>query len=745
MNGTGMWWRISLAVSAVLFSGFALAQQQMEGVRGADAVQKIFGVDAETMAQAIATARESDSILSTVAGVVNFAALLAAVGVILLTFINAILQTGEHGKAGGRYSMVWVPLRSAIAMGFLVPLSLTGYSLVQAMVLWLGMQGSGLGDDAWVRSNGYLSERMSLSGAMPPRFSANVASKLYKMEACAAAIERSALGDGGAATASPFGVERPDAFVETVVDSNNSWVPFAAPNVRTIAYTLRYSGTGDLGQVDSVCGAVRLTREVPLGVDPMVLTEQDVARVSMQNQARSLIDLQGDVRRLVDARMNGEVSAEQVRAELVRLEGVYLDRMRRATQIANSVKFAAEATLRQAQMETAEANGWLVAGAYYMTFAAFDAKMNQQINAEPIFDTARTSELAPSVLQDVAPQLAAADQILPRTQDAAATYVHPNREGDGMQLLEGAGALAAQGGGGIASAAVQQALDVVNRQMATVARDGYVWITESALEDGTGLVPRIVQWGHMLLLIAFAAFSAVVGASVVLSAATGMGGLVVMGIGMSFVVPLFLIGATMAYIIPAIPLLIWIAGVAGWLMMLVQAVVAAPLWAAAHASPEGEGFAGQRAMDGYMLLLGLLARPVLMIAGLLAGMLLLEFLGGFVLKAFHLFSGASAAPGAAAPGLVGMIVWIFLTAAILVVLTRWSFSLVHYVPDSVLRFIGARTEAFGETNMAEQARTMAVAAWMATQRAVGGATGRLGSGRAKTAAAVGGVSASKGT
>lgn len=743
MKWNRKWGIAALSFAALLGSGVALAQQQMEGVRGGDAVQGIFGVDAETLASAIETARNSDSILAPIAGVVNMAALLAAVLLVLMTFISALMQTGEHGKVGGRYSMVWVPLRVAIAAGMLTPLSLGGYSVIQAMVLWVGMQGSGFADQAWTRSNNYLSERMELAPAVPPRFSANVASKLYELEACAAAVRKSAEGDGSGAAASSFGVSTPAEFTESVEDSSGI-LPWSGEGTRTTKWVLKYSGEGDLASAVPLCGAITLQREMPLGIEPSSVLQREAAELTLREQGRAIVYVQNRVRELVAARTEGGLSAEQVRSELVSLEGEYLVRMRRSTLLANQAKNAAEVLLRQAQMSTAEANGWLVAGAYYMTFAAFDARMNESINAEPLFDEPAPGQLPPAVAQDVVPHIVAARQIIPRNEDAAATYVHPDVEGDTAAIAMWSAP--SMTGALMSGPSMTDAFDALGRRMAATAREGYDWIMQSALDDGSGLIPRVVRWGHILLVVCAGLLAVVVAASVVASAFSGVGGFALLSAGFSALVPIFVVGATMAYIVPALPLLIWIAGVAGWLMMLVQAVVAAPLWAAAHAAPDGEGFAGQRAMDGYMLLVSLVARPVLMIAGFVAGMLVLDFMGGFVLKAFHIFSGASAGPGVTAPGIVGMVVWIFLTGAILAVLARWSFSLIHLVPDSVLRFIGARMESFGESNMGEQARTMAIAAWVATQRGVGQvsggakkAVGAMGSGGSS-----GGVSASGG-
>jgi conjugal transfer/type IV secretion protein DotA/TraY len=76
-------------------------------------------------------------------------------------------------------------------------------------------------------------------------------------------------------------------------------------------------------------------------------------------------------------------------------------------------------------------------------------------------------------------------------------------------------------------------------------------------------------------------------------------------------VALFTCGLTLAYYVPAIPFIVWIAGVIGWLLLVVELVVAAPFWIVAHAQPSGEGFAGDMGGQGYKLLLGILAMPFL--------------------------------------------------------------------------------------------------------------------------------------
>jgi conjugal transfer/type IV secretion protein DotA/TraY len=165
------------------------------------------------------------------------------------------------------------------------------------------------------------------------------------------------------------------------------------------------------------------------------------------------------------------------------------------------------------------------------------------------------------------------------------------------------------------------------------------------------------------------------------------------------------------------PYFMWLAGVAGWLLMLVQTVVAAPLWAASHVMPEGEGFAGHRAMNGYMMLIALLARPLLMVVGLVAAMLVVKVVGGVIVTTFGWFT-SSVSLGASGANPIHLLAWIFLFVGIFIVLARWSFSLIHLVPDTVLRFIGAATESFGETNIAEQAKNTAHSAYRVVSDAV---------------------------
>lgn len=731
-------WGMVAVASAVAASVSSVAWAA-PGVRGRDAIEAIFGVDAETLASAIRTAGESNSILATVAGVVNLAALLAAVVIILLTFVSAVLQQGEHGKVGGRFSAVWVPLRAVFAGVMLMPLSLGGYSVVQAGVLWLGMQGSGFADDAWARSNQYLSQNLQLSRAVPPRDTSDIVAKLYAMEMCAAAVEAASAGDGSGMSTGSFGVDVPDAF--TTIEAETSWAPWRADRARQ--HVLQYNGSGDLSTVSNLCGAVTV-REVPVvGSTPEANFQRELeASIAGFSQAE-VIAVRNAVRAVVAGRLSGELDGDAVRVGLLDASIRHARLRERRTLFVNASSRDLELILRDQQQRRASEQGWMLAGSYYMTFAAFDGAMSQRVFREPEIEMPRLDQLPASIAADVDPWVSSAFAMAPRPASTGARDgASSGAPGAGISrsMLAGAAGLP-----GAIAADLMNGKDEIERAMNDAAVASFRGFTTVAIGQDGMVMPRLIKHGHSLLNFAGWVLAAMAGVGLIAGLASG--GLAIPLLLMKaipLIVVLVAAGAGLAYLLPALPFLIWVAGVAGWLLMLTQAVVAAPLWAAAHTAPDGEGFAGRHAMNGYMLLVSLVARPILMLAGLLAGMLIFDFMARFLLMGFDTLITSEAADVPRA-GFVGMVVWVLLFSTMLLVLARWSFSLIELIPNAVLRFIGAASEALGETGMAEQARTMALAAWATTRGmggrvgdAVGGVARQLGErGRAKNNGVVG--------
>ena len=166
------------------------------------------------------------------------------------------------------------------------------------------------------------------------------------------------------------------------------------------------------------------------------------------------------------------------------------------------------------------------------------------------------------------------------------------------------------------------------------------------------------------------------------------------------------IAIMLAFYLPATPMILWIMGVAGWFILLIEAVIAAPIWAASHAMPEGNGFVGQRAMAGYMVMLSLFLRPSLMIFGFFSSMVLMIVMGKVVSLLF--LPAMSSMNGGHIAGIVTFFAMLAIFTAIIIQIAHREYGLIHEIPDKVLRYLGGGAENLGEASNEQQSRSIFV-------------------------------------
>lgn len=83
-----------------------------------------------------------------------------------------------------------------------------------------------------------------------------------------------------------------------------------------------------------------------------------------------------------------------------------------------------------------------------------------------------------------------------------------------------------------------------------------------------------------------------------------------------------LVGFILFYVLPFMPFIYFFFAVGGWVKSIFEAMVGVPLWALAHLRIDGEGLPGQAAAGGYFLLVEIFLRPILIIFGLLAAIVI---------------------------------------------------------------------------------------------------------------------------
>ncbi len=185
---------------------------------------------------------------------------------------------------------------------------------------------------------------------------------------------------------------------------------------------------------------------------------------------------------------------------------------------------------------------------------------------------------------------------------------------------------------------------------------------------------------------------------------------------------LFTAGFMLNFYVPLYPYLLFMFGAMGWLLTVVEAMVAAPMVAFGMTHPEGHDFMG-RAEQALMLALSVFIRPTLMVIGYMAGILLsyvaFDFvnsvIGRVFLSAFsHDPSAQNTTNGFASLDAVYMVVigsptgtengqyshsdltdfmliplLMVAYGMIMIEIVNQCFSAIHLIPDMVLRWIGA--------------------------------------------------------
>ncbi|MGK9452992.1 DotA/TraY family protein [Acidithiobacillus caldus] len=181
-------------------------------------------------------------------------------------------------------------------------------------------------------------------------------------------------------------------------------------------------------------------------------------------------------------------------------------------------------------------------------------------------------------------------------------------------------------------------------------------------------------------------------------------------------------GAIIAYVLPAIPGVIMTIAVIGWVFAVMELLVAAPLWAAAHAYAEGEGFAPQQAQYGYGAAIGIVMRPVLLTFGFIIMFFLIFIVGHFVGGAISIYLRGMAGKDL---GVVGAIAVLAIILGTLWGSIKFLMGLITNLADQVPQWIGGRGQNLGEKENAiqsvqaggEKAKTLAAGSFLAVKNA----------------------------
>jgi conjugal transfer/type IV secretion protein DotA/TraY len=184
------------------------------------------------------------------------------------------------------------------------------------------------------------------------------------------------------------------------------------------------------------------------------------------------------------------------------------------------------------------------------------------------------------------------------------------------------------------------------------------------------------------------------------------------------------VGFTLAYIIPFLPIITWVMMLTGYLITVVEAVIAAPLAIILMVTPEGEGIAGTRLERAMQLLAMAILKPSLMIIGLITA-ITMSSVAFSILNEFFFIAAEHVLKGSVFDFAAIMI--IYMSAALN--LCKMLIGIMHRLPDQILEWFSNGTgRSFGENESANAIESSMGDAKGGLGRGVGSMGGTMGHG-----------------
>lgn len=620
---------------------------------------------------------ETDDALGSMMSVFGGAVMFLGMIFIAYTTVKGTVDSAQDGEVLGRkMSDIWIPLRTAAGGALLLPLG-HGYSLIQILVLWLAIQGVGIGDAIWSQAVDQIGKDGMLSRPLIPD-SRPLAANILKFEVCAAAMNKQFEASGRSTriqtVASPRKVVNTG---EIDVDLTDAIPVYGGINMvqkyNRASYTVidyKWKANDNSYINPDVCGALtwKQSWEASEGNSNTKVIKEPI----LAAHAKAIQQMIQDIR----------PTAQQIVAGQKPAPGV-IDAA--ANTYENALRAAAKTAVMQTSdraaadfLKAAKDGGWLFAGSWYNHIVKMNDVMQSTLNglpaAEPI---AILDKETKETLQTYSDVILTADEYAKNRVDSvrntyyAETNVREPRDGEG-------------------------AWEYVKKMLSSPFMGAINQMTQSIAGSNLNHMSQMKSFGDVIVMAGEALLTGMAGlsgaanslaAKVTVGSVFDVGGLIqfISGLVTTLVLLLFFFGVTLSTYVPLIPAITWTTSVVNWFVLVLESVIAAPLFAVAHIHPDGDDAVG-RAGQGYMMILSLVMRPALMLFGLVGGMLLTQPIVGYINAAF--MSVVSGIQADSMTGIVSFLAYIAIYVTAMTTVVHIVFSLVHWVPDNILRWIG---------------------------------------------------------
>lgn len=613
----------------------------------------------------------------------TFNSIILSLGGILAayTILAGTLGTAHDGEMlGKKFSSVWIPIRYSLGTALVLPVIPGGYCVMQQIVMWLVLQGVGLADIVWTSYVG--APIGSLTAKMNNSNKQNVL-KFAEHVALASGCTYAAASiyNAGSSTVStllqPINAA-PNFTMKHDVENGKYYFGNQATIANIIMNNKKQCGEITLpGAVDKdiakfygtvgnkvgasapsggKLGAINIAFATP-STEPIYLAHTKAADAVIQ--------------KINTAAQNAVASETAIPYSIV---------IKSAEEYINSVEVASATYVSGSNdsiaklKEQSSQQGWFLAGAWYTRLTMLNYHIQQSVNMAPKGESSTSLGSVFNFLDSINPAIEKVQgEILVKNGQSTNISNAEKDEGDSKDGEKSANTLV--------NKLINSFTGIDIKELNANEKPPVIILQEA----GDALID---MWMNTMLLLLDASILSLLS----MGAATPIF-ITIIGFIAAPAAALVGIGFTLGYMLPNLPFLMWIGVILGWLIMVIEAILAAPLWAIMHLHPNGDDLTGKGA-NGYMLVLGLTLRPVLTVFGLIAALVVTDLMGEFVNKIFFsVFQIGNAG------GIKGFLV-IFFSFSIYTMsqfsLFKKTFSLMHVIPDQLLRWIGGGGEQLGQ-------------------------------------------------
>ncbi len=636
-----------------------------------------------------------------------------AIVIIIVTTVVGTINTAQEGEAlGKKMSSIWIPARAGFGMYLLLP-SVGGYNWIQITVMWLIVQGVGAANALWtqvIQSNAIGGSQVSDTRLADVKNSVTAVANIFKSTVCMQILNDAIIAD----TAVAAGLK--DGFITPTISADGGSVDFSRSNAPT---------TGEA----PLCGSVKVP---DVGSNP-ITGSSSLSDPTVQARRQAFVDA------IMSAEQSLEPSAAESLANPNPTQWNYSSSWVSAARVLQGAAQASTSPVSlQDHQEKAILDGWIHAGNYYFQLVATGSYIPPPVSlaynqpntglivtmigptkANPLIDKINLiggGSNSPGLYQNYV-MTDPAMQVFTPAQSSGGSLVPINVAvasgsiGNVFNAIFGASFfsdLAAGLGNQITSGCLSNSTDP-NSQL------GDPVTCMASFGANLTSTAETVFWSALIAIFLVFLGTSIMCCMQPLCMAVDFLLAVIIPLASTILMILWTAGISLALYIPLIPLLVFTFSAMGWVILVIEAMIGAPLIALTLIIPSEDEIG--KAGHAIVILLGLFLRPALMILGFIFAQKLLMVAIGMLNFGF---AGTLTMSMNGGIGLFGFCCVIMLYAGIAVSLVHEAFSLIYVLPDKVLRWMGEHGEDSHAGQLAKDAESSMQAGQEVSKKLMGG-------------------------